>query len=99
MCARRMKQPPIARWGAQLHHRLMMRSPVLLALAVASWAWANSAAQHPAPRVTLDRASFDTTCAPCADFNRYANGGWISHAAIPARYSSWGNWEELIDKT
>jgi putative endopeptidase len=76
----------------------MFRSSILgsTALLVACTAVIAQAPQRARP---LDRAMFDTNCAPCADFNRYANGGWISHASIPAAYPTWGTWEELIDKT
>jgi len=35
-------------------------------------------------------ADMDTSCKPCQDFWRYANGGWIDHNPIPARYARWG---------
>jgi putative endopeptidase len=77
----------------------MLRTTIA-ALAAALFASSHASAQQQAgSAATLDRTSFDTTCAPCADFNRYANGGWISRATIPGAYPSWGNWEDLIDKT
>jgi predicted metalloendopeptidase len=38
----------------------------------------------------IDRSMFDSTCKPCEDFWRYANGGWVDKNPIPARKSSWG---------
>ena len=42
-------------------------------------------------------ATMDTTCAPCADFYRYANGAWLSTFKLPTSYSSYGSFEELYD--
>src|SRR5690242_16942599 len=38
----------------------------------------------------IDLTALDTSCKPCSDFWRYANGGWLDKNPIPARYSSWG---------
>ena len=46
----------------------------------------------------LDRANLDTTCAPCADFFQFANGGWLKKTAIPAAYPSFGAFFELDDR-
>jgi len=46
----------------------------------------------------LSRADMDTTCAPCRDFNRYANGGWIDRTTIPAAYPVWGSFSALAEK-
>jgi putative endopeptidase len=46
----------------------------------------------------LDRANLDTTCAPCKDFYRYANGGWIDRATIPGDQPAWGSFFELQDQ-
>ena len=52
-------------------------------------------ADHPKP---LDRANTDTTCAPCKDFFRYANGGWLDRNAIPGDQSRWGSFNELYER-
>jgi predicted metalloendopeptidase len=58
-------------------------------------------AAHAAPKSmtmpALSRANMDTTCAPCKDFNRYANGGWIDHNEIPPAYSTWGSFAVLAE--
>jgi len=38
----------------------------------------------------IDRSTIDTTCKPCDDFWRYANGAWIDKNPVPASKSSWG---------
>lgn len=45
----------------------------------------------------LDRANVDTTCNPCEDFYRYANGGWLSRNPVPSDRSRWGSFDELRD--
>jgi putative endopeptidase len=55
-------------------------------------------AQAPATSRPIDRASLDTSCAACRDFNQYANGGWLKRATIPAAYSVWGSFTERSDK-
>ncbi len=49
------------------------------------------------PPVVFPAANFDTTCAPCRDFDQYANGGWMSTHAIPGTQSSWGSFNELSE--
>jgi putative endopeptidase len=46
----------------------------------------------------LDPANMDTTCSPCQDFYRYANGGWIRHNEIPGDQPMWGSFHELQDQ-
>ncbi len=45
----------------------------------------------PAPDHGVNTASLDTTCAPCKDFNQFANGGWMAKNPIPPAYPSWGS--------
>ncbi len=51
----------------------------------------------PAAAGSLDRADMDTTCSPCRDFNRFANGGWIDRTPIPATESVVGSFTTLAE--
>jgi putative endopeptidase len=53
------------------------------------------AAQQSKP---IDPANFDTTCAPCSDFFRYANGGWLDRVKIPGDQPGWGAFNELQEQ-
>ena len=46
----------------------------------------------------LDPANLDTTCAPCQDFYRYSNGGWLARTTLGAEYASYGGFTELIER-
>src|SRR5205823_12802828 len=39
-----------------------------------------------------------TTCAPCRDFDQFANGGWKTRTKLPAGYSNYGAFDELYDR-
>jgi putative endopeptidase len=78
----------------------MMTNSVRRVLAAALVVLATPALRAQAPKraPAIDRANMDTTCTACEDFNRYANGGWLKTATIPAAYSVWGSFTELSDK-
>lgn len=57
--------------------------PALLAATGLLWA-------EPPLKSGVDVTAIDTTCKPCDDFWRFANGTWIDKNPIPARYSRWG---------
>jgi putative endopeptidase len=46
----------------------------------------------------LDPVNMDTTCSPCQDFFRYANGGWLSRNDIPGDQPLWGSFNELQEQ-
>lgn len=48
--------------------------------------------------VPLDPVNLDTTVAPCSDFYRFANGGWLDRNPVPPAFSSWGSFNELSEK-
>ena len=78
----------------------------LAALLAASCAKSAAPATQAAPPVkevlasapVISVANLDTTCAPCKDFNQFANGGWMKNNTIPAAYSRWGAFNELNDR-
>jgi predicted metalloendopeptidase len=46
----------------------------------------------------VHRAYMDTTCAPCENFYKFANGAWLETAEIPASYTSIGAGREIFDR-
>ncbi|MBI2362659.1 MAG: M13 family peptidase, partial [Elusimicrobia bacterium] len=63
---------------------------LLAALAVSS---------HAAPLRGVDTAALDRSAAPCADFYRFACGGWLKANPIPPDQSRWGRFNELAERT
>ncbi|HEY2954781.1 MAG TPA: M13 family metallopeptidase [Candidatus Eisenbacteria bacterium] len=56
------------------------------------------AAAKSASMPALSRADMDTTCPPCRDFYRYADGGWLARHTIPAAYPTWGSFVALAER-
>jgi len=83
--------------------------PVLVALALAAPAFADTPPTATPPAATLvrtpvaeaggiDLAGMDTSVKPGDDFNAYANGRWIRETEIPADRSSTGVFFEIFQK-
>ena len=51
-----------------------------------------------APARAGDAADFDKTCAPCKDFDQFANGGWTARTRMPPGYTNYGAFDELYDR-
>jgi putative endopeptidase len=75
--------------------RLALSAVVLLMSAAAASAAPAAAAPPSMPAISI--ANMDTTCAPCRDFYRYANGGWVDSHTIPPALSGWGSFAELAE--
>jgi putative endopeptidase len=75
---------------------ILERTAVAAALFVLACSVAH--AQTAGPTHGIDRANIDTTCAACADFYEFANGGWLKRTQIPAAYSSYGTFREVADR-
>jgi putative endopeptidase len=75
-----------------------MRPSLLIAALLAATLAAPAAVRAAEPSSpALDPANLDTTCSPCRDFFRYANGGWAAHAVIPPAQSRWGSFDALAE--
>jgi len=75
---------------------MLARRTILLAMLALSPLVAVCA--YAGPTSGINRAYMDTTCSPCADLYRYANGRFMDTADIPPAYSSIGIWTEMGDR-
>ncbi len=73
----------------------MRRTFVVIALLAAALSPMAAAAQT---RSGLNRAWMDTTCSPCRDFYRHANGAWLDTVRIPPSYGGVGAGREIADR-
>ncbi|HLT79830.1 MAG TPA: M13 family metallopeptidase [Cyclobacteriaceae bacterium] len=70
----------------------------ILAILIASCSGSTSETKLP-EGVGLRVSNMDTTARPAEDFFRFANGGWLDRAQIPADRGSWGSFYELREQT
>jgi predicted metalloendopeptidase len=76
-----------------------MRSwKVWIALVLLSLASLAITAAPVAPEHGVNTANMDKTCAPCEDFNQFANGGWMAKNDIPPAYPAWGVANEVNER-
>jgi len=67
-----------------------MKRKSLVTLILSLMLAAAAIGQNSAPRGGFDRSNLDESCAPCQDFYKYVNGGWLKKNPIPAAFSTWG---------
>ncbi|MCR4582867.1 MAG: M13 family metallopeptidase [Prevotella sp.] len=48
-------------------------------------------------RTGIDTKNFDPSVRPADDFYQYANGGWMKNNPLPAAYSRYGTFQELVE--
>jgi putative endopeptidase len=58
------------------------------------------AADNPQQTVVagFDFANIDRSVSACQDFNKFANGGWMTKNPIPGAYSVWGRFTQLDEQ-
>src|SRR5437763_15900790 len=77
--------------------RKILRLAFALALGIS--ACTRHAIPDATPRLSqIDPSDADTTCAACDDFYRFAEGGWIQRATIPAARPGTSMTAELTDR-
>jgi len=69
-----------------------------LAATVAAGPPTKTAPTPPQKGVGITIANIDPSVKPCEDFFHYASGNWLKNNPIPAAESSWGSFNELIDR-
>ena len=69
-----------------------------LAASVAAGPPTKPAPTPPQKGVGITIANIDPSVKPCEDFFHYASGNWLKNNAIPDAQSSWGAFNELIDR-
>ena len=55
-------------------------------------------AAYSAETPAIDPRNMDLSVKPGVDFYQYTNGSWLKKTEIPADYSEWGSFEELVER-
>jgi putative endopeptidase len=79
-------------------HRKPIRIPRALAVA-AGLVLLPAALAAQARERAIDPANLDRACKPCADFYRFANGGWLDRNPIPPERPEWSSYDEVGERT
>lgn len=79
-------------------HRRRMGAVMLSAALAAAPLLAQQPPANPASIHGIDPRNIDRTVNPASDFYKFAAGGWLAANPIPAEYSRWGSFNELIEK-
>ena len=72
--------------------------PLLAAFALLGCLSRPAAGQPAAQSPAFQRAYLDTTCSPCKDFWRFANGAWLDSVQIPPARTQFGRDDLISDR-
>jgi len=78
--------------------RRALAAPVAGALALVALVCALAPIAHAQLASGVNKTNMDTSCQPCKDFYRYANGKWLDSAVIPESYTVIGAAREIADR-
>ena len=79
-------------------HRRRMGAIMLAATLAVAPLLAQQPPASPATFHGLDPKNIDRAVNPASDFYKFADGGWIAANPVPAEYSRWGSFNELLEK-
>jgi putative endopeptidase len=85
--------------GFPAFRRLIFVAFGVAALGVSPRGGAQTAGSAGPPGHGINPAYFDTTCAACDQFYRYANGSWLKTATIPPDYPEWGAFAAIYERS
>jgi len=85
--------------GIPAFRRLVFVAFGVAAVGVSARGRAQAAGSTGVPRHGVNPAYFDTTCAACDQFYRYANGGWLRTATIPPDDPEWGAFAAIYERS
>jgi putative endopeptidase len=79
-------------------HRRRTGAFMLATLLAATPVLAQQPPANPPSIHGIDPKNIDKQVSPAADFYKFADGGWLAANPVPAEYSRWGSFNELLEK-
>ncbi len=79
-------------------HRRRVGAFITAAAIAAAPLLAQQPPANPAAIHGIDPGNIDKQVSPATDFYKFADGGWLAANPVPAEYSRWGSFNELLEK-